>query len=455
MYTRKYFSLLTICLILLSLNVFSQIVLQGVITDNGAEYLGNGAEPVANALVTLTDEADPSRVFSGTTNEQGEYSIQITQTGIADDPSGTPGNFRLLQNYPNPFNPSTIIGYELTSPAHITIEIYNVLGQKVNTLIHEFQNTSGHVTWDGTNDMGQGVPAGLYIYSLKSGGKRVNRKMLLIDGHQGSGSASSSPSFSQKHADNTMLKNQLSDQYTLTVTGDNLATYEQQGLEITSNMIVDVTVIRTLLDIDGNVYHTVKIGDQWWMAENLKVTHYRNSTPISKVTDNNLWIGQGWTETGAYCAYNNNENNADTYGYLYNWYAVNDISDIAPLGWHVPTDEDWKELEKYLGLSQAEADDTSWRGIYEGGKLKETGTTHWDSPNTGATNETGFSAFPGGYRNSSDGSFNKQETYGRFWTSTESSTFRAWLRCLNHDHSDIARYDDFRELGYSVRCVND
>jgi uncharacterized protein (TIGR02145 family) len=449
MYTRKYFSLLTICLILLSLNVFSQIVLQGVITDNGAEYLGNGAEPVANALVTLTDEADPSRVFSGTTNEQGEYSIQITQTGIADDPSGTPGNFRLLQNYPNPFNPSTIIGYELTSPAHITIEIYNVLGQKINTLIHEFQNTSGHVTWDGTNDMGQGVPAGLYIYSLKSGGKRVNRKMLLIDGHQGSGSASSSPSFSQKHADNTMLKNQLSDQYTLTVTGDNLATYEQQGLEITSNMIVDVTVTRTLLDIDGNVYKTVKIGDQWWMAENLKVTRYRNGDAIPHVTDNTAWVG---LSSGAYCAYDNYYGNATTYGLLYNWYAVDDARNIAPEGWHVPTDEEWKELEMYLGLSQNEADSIGYRGTDEGSKLKS--TSGWNNNGNG-TNESGFTALPGGYRRYSNGTFGFVGDHGYWWSATEYSSAAAWSRILSYNLSEVYRYFNSKPDGFSVRCVRD
>ena len=151
----------------------------------------------------------------------------------------------------------------------------------------------------------------------------------------------------------------------------------------------------TVTDIDGNTYKTVKIGNQIWMAENLKVTHYRNGDIIPNVTNNFEWA---YLSTGAWCVHDNDGSYANTYGYLYNWYAVNDIRNIAPEGWHVPTDEEWKELEMYLGMSQTEADDTGYRGTNEGGKLKEAGTTHWETPNTGATNETGFSALPGGCR---------------------------------------------------------
>ena len=149
----------------------------------------------------------------------------------------------------------------------------------------------------------------------------------------------------------------------------------------------------TVTDIDGNTYQTVKIGDQWWMAENLKVTCYRNGDAIPNITDGTTWAS---LSTGAYCEYNNDINNVATYGRLYNWYAVTDSRNIAPAGWHVPSDAEWKQLEMYLGMSQSEADATGWRGTDEGGKLKEVGTMHWNSPNTGATNESGFTALPGG-----------------------------------------------------------
>jgi len=169
----------------------------------------------------------------------------------------------------------------------------------------------------------------------------------------------------------------------------------------------------TVTDIDGNVYKTVKIGNQWWMAENLKVTRYRNGDPIPNITDNHTWVD---LSTGAYCNYNNDISNVATYGRLYNWYAVDESRNIAPAGWHVPTDDEWKQLEIYLGMSPTEADETHWRGTDEGGKLKETGTTHWYSPNTGATNESGFTALPGGYRVS--GGFSSLGFGAYFWSST-------------------------------------
>ena len=208
---------------------------------------------------------------------------------------------------------------------------------------------------------------------------------------------------------------------------------------------------RTVTDIDGNVYQTVTIGEQIWMMENLKVTHYRNGDPIPCVTDGGTWSG---LTTGAYCNYDNDEHNVATYGRIYNWYAVDDSRNIAPEGWHVPTDEEWKQLEIYLGMSQSVADQLSWRGTDEGGKLKETGTTHWNSPNTGATNESGFSALPGGFR-ASFGTFYYLGDIADFWSSTESTSSHGFNRALDNDNSDIYRGYEYKYFGVSVRCVKD
>jgi uncharacterized protein (TIGR02145 family) len=209
--------------------------------------------------------------------------------------------------------------------------------------------------------------------------------------------------------------------------------------------------IGTVTDIDGNLYYTVKIGDQWWMLENLRVTHYRNGDPIPNVTDDGTWSG---LSTGAYCEYDNNPANVETYGRLYNWYAVDDSRNIAPEGWHVATDDEWKQLEMYLGMSQAEADSTGWRGTDEGGKLKEAGTVYWSPPNTGATNESGFSALPGGYRNIY-GHFFGMGDDALFWCSSEFSSSHAWHRYLDYSHSQVLRGYDPKEGGFSVRCVRD
>ncbi len=194
-------------------------------------------------------------------------------------------------------------------------------------------------------------------------------------------------------------------------------------------------------DIDGNVYETITIGTQVWMMENLKVTHYRNGDPMPNVTDNTAWQG---LSTGAYCEYDNNIGNVATYGRLYNWYAVDDSRSIAPDGWHVPTDAEWQTLVDYLG-----------GGTVAGGKMKETGTTHWISPNTGATNESGFSALPGGSRNL-DGVYNSRGYYAGFWSSTENGSSSAWSRALGCSHSEVMRAGYFiRSTGFSVRCVRD
>ena len=233
-------------------------------------------------------------------------------------------------------------------------------------------------------------------------------------------------------------------------------------LKITIMLIVLATLIscsptetddKAVTDIDGNEYKTVKIGDQVWMVENLKVTRYRNGDPIPNVTDNSE--GANLT-TGARCAYNNDNNNVATYGLLYNWHAVNDARGLAPAGWRVPTDADWKELEMFLGMSQSEADDTGYRGSDEGGKLKEAGTTHWASPNTGATNESGFAALPGGYRNSESGSFRDLGLFGYWWSSTGHSSALAWCRSLGYNRSDVYREYGFGKIDcFSVRCVRD
>jgi len=211
----------------------------------------------------------------------------------------------------------------------------------------------------------------------------------------------------------------------------------------------------TVTDIDGNTYQTIQLGTQCWMLENLKVTHYRNGDPIPHVTDNTEWSN---LTTGAYCNYDNNEDNVNTYGRLYNWYAVDDSRNIGPEGWHVPTDAEWKQLEMYLGMSQSEADEIGLRGTDEGGKLKEAGTAHWDSPNTGATNESGFSALPGGNHFGDYQGFGAMGYYAGFWSSTECdspNTNYAWYRGLHFDHSEVGRYHGYKRRGFSIRCVRD
>jgi uncharacterized protein (TIGR02145 family) len=198
----------------------------------------------------------------------------------------------------------------------------------------------------------------------------------------------------------------------------------------------------TMTDQDGNVYKTITIGKQTWMAENLRTTKYRNGEAIPEIIDNTAW----WINTGAYCNYKNTRNTDTiaTYGRLYNWFAVTDSRNIAPPGWHVPTDADWTTLTTYLGGESV-----------AGGKLKETGTTHWHSPNAGATNETGFTALPGGFRDGSIGTFDGIGYSPYWWSSTESDSYVAWVRYIFYDISDVGRGYLYENFGFSVRCIKD
>lgn len=204
------------------------------------------------------------------------------------------------------------------------------------------------------------------------------------------------------------------------------------------------TTLEVVTDADGNVYKTIKIGNQTWMSENLKVTKYNDGTAIPNVTDGTEWRS---LKTGAYCNYDNDQNNVATYGRLYNWYAVN-TGKLAPKGWHVPTHAEWTELTDYLGGV------STFDGIIiAGGKLKERGTSHWKSPNTGATNEIGFTALPGGTRYY--GEFYNIGDAGDWWCATEYDTNVAWLRGMNYNSSNVGNGVLVKEDGLSIRCLKD
>jgi len=197
---------------------------------------------------------------------------------------------------------------------------------------------------------------------------------------------------------------------------------------------------QVIKDIDGNVYHTVTIGTQVWMVENLKVTHYRNGDPIPNVIDSMAWRN---LTSGAYCDYDNNSDNSIIFGKLYNWHAVQDIRNIAPIGWHVPTDAEWMTLTTCLGGDSI-----------AGGKLKEIGTIHWPSPNLRATNESGFTALPCKYRKGDTGTFGYDSNY--LWTSTQGDyPGTAWYRCVSHNNYCVCRYIHDMKAGFAVRCVKD
>ena len=204
----------------------------------------------------------------------------------------------------------------------------------------------------------------------------------------------------------------------------------------------------TVTDIDGNVYLTVKIGNQWWMAENLKVTHYSNGDIIPHVTDGDEWSAIWFEGTGAWCNFNNDPSNTAIYGRLYNWLAVDDSRNIAPTGWHVPNDMEWQTLLDYLGGENVAGITMKSTGTIEGGDGL------WRSPNTHATNSSGFSASPGGCRDSG-GPYTSIEEQALFWSSSELGSYSAPNLYLIY-YASYVRYSGLdKGWGYSVRCVRD
>ena len=204
-----------------------------------------------------------------------------------------------------------------------------------------------------------------------------------------------------------------------------------------------------LTDIAGNGYKIVTIGNQTWMAENLKTTKFKDNTPILLVADSAAWAQ---TETPAYCwLLNNEEKYKNTYGALYNWHAVGP-GKLCPYGWHVPNNEDWGELESFLTGNEGNNN--------VGGMLKETGTVHWASPNEGATNETGFTALPGGARGD-DGSFNEfvlgnVGNKGNWWSSAIiEDNGSSWVSMSDNSGGFGQGGGTSRGYGISVRCVKD
>jgi uncharacterized protein (TIGR02145 family) len=204
----------------------------------------------------------------------------------------------------------------------------------------------------------------------------------------------------------------------------------------TSTTIAPITTTTTTTE----AIPSILIGDQTWILRNLEVVTYANGDPIPEVQGATAWKA---LTTGAWCYYNNDPANGPIYGKIYNWYAVNDPRGLAPLGQHVPTDTEWTTLTTFLGgLTVA------------GGKLKEVGTTNWNAPNTDATNISGFTALPGGYRYNI-GPFSNIGYIGYWWTSSEYDTPNARYQYLASNTGTAFSFSSNKKLGFSVRCLID
>jgi uncharacterized protein (TIGR02145 family) len=265
-------------------------------------------------------------------------------------------------------------------------------------------------------------------------------------------SLNQSPTISENKTENGTGTGSFSD----TLTGlTAYATYYVRAYAVNSTGVgygeIKSFKVGIVTDIDGNSYHMITIGTQIWMAENLKVSKYRSGDNIGTTTPATLNIS-GQSAPKYLWAFEGNYNYVATYGFLYTWHVVTDARGLCPIGWHVPTDSEWHNLALYLDpAAKLDFDESS----IAGGMLKETGTNNWSSPNTGATNETGFSAVPGGERAGFNSGFYSVGFDAYYWSYTEQAYNSAWYRGFYYNNNGMGRYMSYEFDGFSVRCIKD
>jgi uncharacterized protein (TIGR02145 family) len=352
-------------------------------------------------------------------------------------------NSSIVKIYPNPMTDNSILEIFPPEAGNATLSVYDMSGKIINRLKTFLGNYPQEFRLSG-------FKKGVYLINVKGNSYQCSGR-LLSNGRSNTTAKIEKVNKEIKTADGKTpemdIKGVQDTPSILYTHGDYLKFTGTSGSNttiITTGSIINDTLITFAFypcsDGDGNNYPIVQIGTQIWMGENLKTTKYNDNTDIPLVTGDLDWEA---LTTPAYCWYNNDSPSyKETYGALYNFFAVN-TGKICATGWHVPTDTEWSALTTYLG----------GEGVASG-KLKETGTVHWTSPNTGATNETGFTSLPGGARNL-DGTFDFIGGDGHWWSSSEYDVSNSWIRYMSNNYGGVSRINIDNVYGLSVRCVRD
>jgi len=371
--------------------------------------------------------------------------------------------YNKIKIYPNPVKDIARIQFNLPESGATKISIYDLTGKEIYS-IEEFLLQGQH------SFLLHGISEGMFLVKVNSGRNSYSGKLISTE----SGVAEVRVSLeSTNNISETELSYEESD-HSKGVNEEKVILFEPNDwFKMTGFFATDTNAYSTVIavnvsdlsntnsemtfdfisctDGDGNHYPVVQIGSvkgsfnnsdksvQIWMAENLKTTKYRNKTPIPEIADANEWIN---LKGPGYCWYQNDAGYKDVYGALYNWHTIAQ-GNLCPIGWHVPSDAEWKALTDFL-IGEKVA----------GGKLKETTFINWYKPNLDATNETGFTARPGGYRDPSGG-FGGMRSFGHWWSSSEYSTAQARSRYLSSGSGEVFNFAYYKEYGFSVRCLKD
>ncbi len=407
--------------------------------ENNGQYV-----PLDSIFIKNLTQGGDTMLYAPDTTLLLEYIVGITNNDGVEKNS-----FFVSQNYPNPFEGKTTVNLYLPEKEHIRITIRDIVGREVaffeNTLIsgnHSFTFYIGKEKYYLFTAKGNSVSKTIKMVNINSNNK-IQCKLVY------NGFDNNIISFKSQKAINNFVFNPGDDLqyigYAKTIEGiagsDVIEDAPQNNKIYIFEIIEGIPCpgIPTVTDEDGNVYNTVLIGNQCWLKENLNVgTRINGSQNMS----NNGTIEK-------FC-YDDNEANCDEYGALYQWNEMMQYTTqqgtqgICPNGWHLPSYDEWTTLTDFLGGSSV-----------AGGKMKEVGTAHWKSPNTGATNSSGFTGLPGGNRHSLTGSFHSLIFYGQFWSSSESSSSTAWHRMLYYNGDGVYSGGRDKGYGYSVRCLKD
>jgi uncharacterized protein (TIGR02145 family) len=409
---------------------------------------GTGAATAVDSVIVENLKQGSTLIIGGNEN---------VHLNLPTDISKTSDGISSLLIYPNPMTDNADIQFPVYEGGPVLVMISDASGRTVLQSI--WRLTPGLHTCRVT-----GLKTGLYLIRIQEQSTSHAAKLICQNPFGSEAAIALISSYQGKPATNSarQIKSTASAIEMPYETGERLKLTGLSGHYSTVLTVVptaDTAItfdFMECMDADSNYYSVVTIGTQNWMAENLKTTHYSDGNPIPGITSENNWSALS-SKGPAYCWYNNDSTTyAHTYGALYNWPAAmnsapsstanpSGVQGICPTGWHLPSDTEWKVLTDYLGgMSVA------------GGKLKETGKTHWASPNTGATNESGFTALPGGACDQ-NGQFIYFSEYTAWWTATEYNTNNSWGRGVYNLDKTVYRMDNggSKRIGISIRCIKD
>ncbi len=446
-------TLISIFVIAITISAFGQKSTMELIftADNNGQHV-----PLDSILIENLTQGGDTSLYAPDTILVLDYVASIGNNETIEE-----NTFSVSQNYPNPFRGKTEINLNLPQKDEIKIAIRDILGRELahyeNTLNrgnHSFAFYSGNEKYYFLTVTGKQTNKTIKMLSLNRETIFGEKCKVVYNGYE-----SNNISYKSHQASNSFgfnLGNEL--EYTVySEIGERTIISSPTGSQTYTFQYasgVPCPGIPIVTDIDGNTYNTVQIGNQCWMAENLKTTTYRNGNPIPNITNDSIWRN---LTTGAYAWYGNDINWRDLYGGLYNWHTTVCANGLCPLGWHVPTDDEWTTLTNFIGgtVSPHGNELKSCRQVNSplGDTCNTTEHPRWNqNSDDWGTDDFGFSALPGGNRNSF-GTFNGIDIGGNWWSSSGNSSTNAWYRSLYYFNGFVEAGDKNKIKGFSVRCL--